>query len=409
MRSTGEVMGIDADFGAAFAKSQVAAYSGGLPKSGKVLVSVANRDKRSMIFPVKRLVDLGFEVVATSGTADVLCRHGIPVTRIRKHYEGPSPGGHHRRHPPRRHRPSSSTPPSASARASTGTRSAPPRSPWACPASPRCRRSVPRCRGSRPCWPGLRGALAAGVRPGPGRCAAAGGRRVTRAIPQQIESEVLDLDRVGDYFHLTLAAPTAAALVRPGHFVAVAVGGPTRRCCCAGRSRSTGPTPARARWRWSSPSTAGDRLAQPRRARRPAQHRGAARDALLAAERPRSPARWWPAATAPLPCSSWAASCGSAAAASTWCWGCHRDPALRHLEARRAADAVVVTTVDGSAGRRGLVTDPLRTSCPSSARRSCTPVGRWACCRRWPSWQVSSTPTASARSRSRWPAGSASA
>ena len=93
MRSTGEVMGIDADFGAAFAKSQVAAYSGGLPKSGKVLVSVANRDKRSMIFPVKRLVDLGFEVVATSGTADVLCRHGIPVTRIRKHYEGPSPEG----------------------------------------------------------------------------------------------------------------------------------------------------------------------------------------------------------------------------------------------------------------------------------------------------------------------------
>ena len=87
MRSTGEVMGIDADFGAAFAKSQVAAYSGGLPASGRVLVSVANRDKRSIIFPVKRLVDLGFEIVATSGTADVLSRHGIPVTRIHKHYE----------------------------------------------------------------------------------------------------------------------------------------------------------------------------------------------------------------------------------------------------------------------------------------------------------------------------------
>ena len=87
MRSTGEVMGIDADFGAAFAKSQVAAYSGGLPASGRILVSVANRDKRSIIFPVKRLVDLGFEIVATSGTADVLSRHGIPVTRIHKHYE----------------------------------------------------------------------------------------------------------------------------------------------------------------------------------------------------------------------------------------------------------------------------------------------------------------------------------
>jgi len=65
----------------------VAAYSGGLPTAGRVLVSVANRDKRSIIFPVKRLVDLGFEIVATAGTADVLTRHGIPVTRIRKHYE----------------------------------------------------------------------------------------------------------------------------------------------------------------------------------------------------------------------------------------------------------------------------------------------------------------------------------
>ena len=89
MRSTGEVMGIDRDFGAAFAKSQLAAYAGGLPTSGRVLVSVANRDKRSIIFPVKRLVDLGFDVVATAGTAEVLRRHGIPVTDIRKHYEGP--------------------------------------------------------------------------------------------------------------------------------------------------------------------------------------------------------------------------------------------------------------------------------------------------------------------------------
>ncbi len=89
MRSTGEVMGIDRDFGAAFAKSQLAAYTGGLPTSGRVLVSVANRDKRSIIFPVKRLVDLGFDVVATAGTAEVLRRHGIPATDIRKHYEGP--------------------------------------------------------------------------------------------------------------------------------------------------------------------------------------------------------------------------------------------------------------------------------------------------------------------------------
>jgi carbamoyl-phosphate synthase large subunit len=83
MRSTGEVMGIDANFGLAFAKSQLAAY-GGLAQSGRVFVSVANRDKRAMLFPVARLVDLGFEVVATSGTADVLRRNGIQATVVRK-------------------------------------------------------------------------------------------------------------------------------------------------------------------------------------------------------------------------------------------------------------------------------------------------------------------------------------
>ncbi|PRY61478.1 carbamoyl-phosphate synthase large subunit [Knoellia remsis] len=83
MRSTGEVMGIDTTFGRAFGKSQLAAY-GGLPESGTVFVSVANRDKRAMLFPVGRLVDLGFTVVATSGTADVLRRNGIPAEVIRK-------------------------------------------------------------------------------------------------------------------------------------------------------------------------------------------------------------------------------------------------------------------------------------------------------------------------------------
>ncbi|GAA4121272.1 carbamoyl-phosphate synthase large subunit [Knoellia locipacati] len=83
MRSTGEVMGIDSTFGRAFGKSQLAAY-GGLPDSGTVFVSVANRDKRAMLFPVNRLVDLGFTVVATSGTADVLRRNGIPAEVIRK-------------------------------------------------------------------------------------------------------------------------------------------------------------------------------------------------------------------------------------------------------------------------------------------------------------------------------------
>ncbi len=93
MRSTGEVMGIDADFGTAYAKSQSGAYSSGLPMSGRAIITVANRDKRSMIFPVKRLSDLGFEILATQGTADVLRRNGLKATVLRKHAEGFGPNG----------------------------------------------------------------------------------------------------------------------------------------------------------------------------------------------------------------------------------------------------------------------------------------------------------------------------
>ena len=93
MRSTGEVMGIDSEFGTAFAKSQNAAYAGGLPTSGRVFVSVADRDKRSMIFPIKRLSDLGFEILATDGTAEVLRRHGLKVGLLRKARFGPGPQG----------------------------------------------------------------------------------------------------------------------------------------------------------------------------------------------------------------------------------------------------------------------------------------------------------------------------
>lgn len=91
MKSTGEVMGIDHDFGSAFAKSQTAAY-GSLPAEGTVFVSVANRDKRSLVFPVKRLADLGFRVLATEGTAEMLRRNGIPCDEVRKHFEQPGDG-----------------------------------------------------------------------------------------------------------------------------------------------------------------------------------------------------------------------------------------------------------------------------------------------------------------------------
>lgn len=91
MKSTGEVMGIDRDFGSAFAKSQTAAY-GSLPSTGTIFVSVANRDKRSLVFPVKRLADLGFRVLATEGTAEMLRRNGIPCDVVRKHFEEPGDG-----------------------------------------------------------------------------------------------------------------------------------------------------------------------------------------------------------------------------------------------------------------------------------------------------------------------------
>ncbi|WP_084101921.1 carbamoyl-phosphate synthase large subunit [Demequina sp. NBRC 110051] len=92
MRSTGEVMGFDETFPLAFAKSQAAAF-GGLPTEGKAFVSVADRDKREISFPVARLHQMGFEILATAGTAQVLGRYGIPTTIVRKYSEGTGPNG----------------------------------------------------------------------------------------------------------------------------------------------------------------------------------------------------------------------------------------------------------------------------------------------------------------------------
>jgi carbamoyl-phosphate synthase large subunit len=92
MKSTGEVMGFDAVFGTAFAKAQTAAF-GSLPTSGRVFVSMANRDKRSMVFPIKVLADQGFQILATQGTAEVLRRNGVAAEVVRKHSEGSGPGG----------------------------------------------------------------------------------------------------------------------------------------------------------------------------------------------------------------------------------------------------------------------------------------------------------------------------
>jgi carbamoyl-phosphate synthase large subunit len=87
MKSTGEVMGIDADFATAFAKSQLAA-STVLPQTGRVFISVKDSDKPQIIDAARDLVSLGFELVATSGTELVLKAAGIPVTAVNKVAEG---------------------------------------------------------------------------------------------------------------------------------------------------------------------------------------------------------------------------------------------------------------------------------------------------------------------------------
>lgn len=83
MKSTGEVMGMADNFGAAYAKAEQAAF-GALPTEGTVFVSVANRDKRTLIFPIQRLASLGFRVLATSGTAGMLRRNGIECEVVLK-------------------------------------------------------------------------------------------------------------------------------------------------------------------------------------------------------------------------------------------------------------------------------------------------------------------------------------
>jgi len=75
MKSTGEVMGIDQDFGRAYYKAQIAAGQK-LPLKGNVFVSVKNKDKRDIVFVVKKLEDLGFGIIATEGTANALRRYG---------------------------------------------------------------------------------------------------------------------------------------------------------------------------------------------------------------------------------------------------------------------------------------------------------------------------------------------
>ena len=87
MRSTGEVMGLDADLGTAYAKSQMAANSP-LPLSGKVFISVSDAHKKEVAAVAKQFTELGFELIATGGTATILEKAGLKVERIFKLQEG---------------------------------------------------------------------------------------------------------------------------------------------------------------------------------------------------------------------------------------------------------------------------------------------------------------------------------
>jgi carbamoyl-phosphate synthase large subunit len=87
MKSTGEVMGIHANFGGAFAKSQFASNTI-LPSSGKVFLSIRDRDKEPLPGMVKRLSGLGFSIVATKGSAQFLKEHGLEVEVVNKVREG---------------------------------------------------------------------------------------------------------------------------------------------------------------------------------------------------------------------------------------------------------------------------------------------------------------------------------
>jgi carbamoyl-phosphate synthase large subunit len=87
MKSTGEVMGIDEDFGMAFYKSQQAAYSE-IPMSGKVFVSVKDSEKRKVVAIAKKLSELGYSLISTAGTSEALAKHGIATEVVKKILDG---------------------------------------------------------------------------------------------------------------------------------------------------------------------------------------------------------------------------------------------------------------------------------------------------------------------------------
>ena len=92
MRSTGEVMGISASFGGAYAKSQISSF-GPLPKTGTVFLSLADKDKSAGLEPARALIELGFRVLTTEGTSNFMRSHGVETSLVRKNSDGRGPLG----------------------------------------------------------------------------------------------------------------------------------------------------------------------------------------------------------------------------------------------------------------------------------------------------------------------------
>ena len=355
MRSTGEVMGIDEVFGTAFAKSQAAAY-GSLPVKGRAFVSVADKDKRAMIFPVKRLADLGFEIWATAGTGEVLRRNGVRATIVRKHSDGPGPDGE----------------PTIVERILAGQVDLIVNTPFGSPgqSGPRLdgyeirtaavRRGIPcitttaglaaavqgieainsgevgvrslqehaaRIRGApaKPCRTrrpaaGRADGRGYGGRP-PGGTVMTHGDGEAEAGPVQVRGTVLTVRRVDAYHAMTVVAPGIAARFRPGQFVTLAVGGPAtsmllRRSFSIHDVRPDHGGTVEFVFAADGPGT---RWLAERRSRDVRRHHRAARPAVPGARGTRSAACWSAAATAARRCSRWRPGCASAGARSTSC------------------------------------------------------------------------------------------
>ena len=370
----------------------------GLPMSGRAIITVANRDKRSMIFPVKRLSDLGFEILATQGTADVLRRNGLKATVLRKHADGIGPNGEpttvgsilagevdlvvNTRWGP--------------ADARTVTTSA--RRPWSRGflASRRSRGWRLRCR-DRGAEDRTRG-----------ECAFRSTRRTSRPSGQRNDraSRRGDPQRSSRWPLLAdvVRGPGIADGFRPGHFVAIAVDDAhiLRR---AFSIRSASTKAGGALQIIVSPKGPGTKWLVERRP-------GDLINVIAPLGKPsacppnRCPAYWWVGAAGgalfELACQLRARGCPVeiivGAGDAQRLYGV--------VEARRVSDAVHVTTDDGSAGEHGR--SPIRYGgfWPADIRRS-MPAVRWECCRPFRRSAPNSGPWRSARSRSPWPAVSA--